>query len=88
MLAAEERAPLPSLFVVSDGRPVLRSDYYQYVAQLLGAPPPSFVAPAEGDSRALRAMSNRRIRNDRLVAQLPGDWAFPSYREGLANALR
>ena len=35
VLAAEERAGLPSLYVVSDGTPVLRSDYYDELRRLL-----------------------------------------------------
>ena len=39
-LAAELRAPLPRLYVVSDGRPVERRVYYEELARLLDAVPP------------------------------------------------
>ena len=35
----------PELFCVSDGTPVARREYYRHLADLLGAPEPTFVAP-------------------------------------------
>ena len=45
VLAAEERAPPPRTYVVSDGTPVERREYFAELARLLGAAPPRFVAP-------------------------------------------
>lgn len=88
VLAAEQHAPLPSLYVVSDGHPVPRADYYRYLAELLGAPDPKFIPPDPEDPASRRAAADKRIRNDRLRAELPVTWQFPSYRAGLADALR
>ena len=83
-LLAEERAETPSLYVVSDGQAVVRSEYYKWLAQLLKAPPPKFV-PAPPDSPAAqRAGSDKRINPARLMRDLHPELLYPSYREGLA----
>jgi nucleoside-diphosphate-sugar epimerase len=84
VLAAESRAPLPSLLVASDGNPVLRREYYAELARLLGAPPPQFAGPATDSPAVARASASKRVRNTRLVQQLAMKFAYPSYREGLA----
>ena len=84
VLLAEEKAPLPRTYVVADGQPVLRSEYYAELAHLLGAPPPRFVTPDPNSAAALRAAGDKRIRNRRLMSELSPALQFPSYREGLA----
>lgn len=84
VLLAESKAPLPRTYVVSDGQPVVRSEYYRELARLLGAPPPQFVAPHPDSPAARRAASNKRASNRRLVAELEPELRYPSYREGLA----
>ncbi len=81
--AASDLAP-PKLYVVSDGKPVVRRDYYTALARLLDGPPPRFVVPEENSPNAARAGSDKRIRPARLFAELPLALAYPSYREGLA----
>jgi nucleoside-diphosphate-sugar epimerase len=84
VLAAEERADPPRLYLASDGHPIERHTYYEELARLLAGPAPEF-APAPGDSpAAMRAASNKRINNKRMVAELGVKLAYPSYREGLA----
>jgi nucleoside-diphosphate-sugar epimerase len=85
VLLAEQRAPLPNLYVVSDGHPVVRGDYYRELARLLGAPPPQFTSPAIGTPAAARAGSDKQINPAKMVADLQPRLAFPSYREGLAS---
>jgi nucleoside-diphosphate-sugar epimerase len=84
VLLAEAKAPLPSLYVVSDGQPVERADYYRELARLLGAPPPRFIEPPAGSHARERAGSNKRVNPRRLFAELGPTLAYPSYREGLA----
>jgi nucleoside-diphosphate-sugar epimerase len=84
VLLAEAKSPLPRTYVVSDGHPVVRSEYYCALARLLGAPPPRFVTPAHESPSAQRAASNKRASNRRLVAELAPELRYPSYREGLA----
>ena len=58
--------------------------YYEELARLLGAPPPTFVQPPADSPAALRAESNKRVSNRRLIAELGIELEFPTYREGLA----
>jgi nucleoside-diphosphate-sugar epimerase len=84
VLLAEAKAPLPRMYVVSDGQPVIRGDYYRELARLLGAPPPQFVAPPAESPAGQRAASDKRVNPARLFAELRPQLLYPSYREGLA----
>ncbi|MEZ6102700.1 MAG: NAD-dependent epimerase/dehydratase family protein [Pirellulaceae bacterium] len=83
----------PSLLLVSDGHPVQRRDYYDYIARLWGLPAPLLVAPpvVESEGRGIhedvprRARGNKRIRNQLLRDTLPGVLRFPTYRDGLQS---
>jgi nucleoside-diphosphate-sugar epimerase len=78
-----ERAAAPRTYVVSDGHPALRADYFAELARLLGAPPPAFAPPPDG-APPERGSSDRRVNSARLVRELAPVFRFPSYREGLA----
>jgi nucleoside-diphosphate-sugar epimerase len=84
VLAAEERAAPPRKYVVSDGHPVERSEYYTELARLLGAPKPRFIEPPADAPAAIRAASDKRVNPRRMFVELSPDLAYPSYREGLA----
>ena len=81
---ADERSVPPKLYVVSDGQPVVRGDYYRELARLLGAPLPKFVEPPADSPAAQRAASDKRINPRRLFADMQPTLLYPSYREGLA----
>jgi nucleoside-diphosphate-sugar epimerase len=84
---ADARAGLPCLYNVTDGQPVLRKDYFDELTRLAGAPAPRFEKPPPSDPRAERAVSDKRVSNDKLLAELQPAFAFPSYRDGLATIL-
>ena len=84
VLRAEEYAQPPATFVVSDGQPVVRGEYYTELARLLGAPPPRFAAPVDDSPAAQRAASDKRVNPARMFAELRPALQYPSYREGLA----
>lgn len=84
VLAADERASPPRIYAASDGQPVERRAYYEQLARLLGAPPPRFAVPPADSPAAVRAASDKRVRNTRMLAELGVTLAYPSYREGLA----
>jgi nucleoside-diphosphate-sugar epimerase len=77
----------PRIYCVSDGSPVERGEYYSEVARQIGAPPPRFVEPEANSPRALRAESNRRVSNERMLAELRVTLKYPDYRAGLAAIL-
>lgn len=85
-LAAEAETFSP-LYIVSDGHPVDRRDYYREVARLLDAPEPTFEEPEPNSPSAARAKSDRKMSNRRLVEELGFVPKYPSYREGLSQIL-
>jgi nucleoside-diphosphate-sugar epimerase len=84
VLLAEERAAPPRTYVVSDGQPVLRSEYYGELARLLSVPPPQLVAPPANSPAAQRAGSDKRINPRRMFDELRPTLLYPDYRAGLA----
>jgi nucleoside-diphosphate-sugar epimerase len=88
VLLAEERAAAPRVYVVSDGQPVIRGEFYAELARLLGAPPPRFVDPPAGSPAAARAASDKRINPRRMFLELSPQLVYPSYRAGLAAIVR
>lgn len=88
VLAVEKQAPLSSLYLVSDGAPVLRRDYYAELARLLGAPEPRFESVPSDSPAALRATADKRISNAGLRSEIEFTFEYPSYRDGLAAIVR
>ncbi len=84
IVAAESRATPPRTYVIADGQPVRRRDFYQHLAALLGLPAVTFTDPPPGDRSALRGGSDKRVRSARIFEELAVPLAYPSYREGLA----
>ncbi len=84
VVAAASRAQPPRTYVVSDGCPTRRRTFYEHLADLLEAPRPQFVEPPPDAANALRAASDKRASNARMLAELGVVLAYPSYREGLA----
>jgi nucleoside-diphosphate-sugar epimerase len=87
VVLAEQRAKPPKLYVVSDGQPVIRAEYYRELARLLDSPPPRFIEPGADTPAAARASSDKRASPRRLFAELSPILQYPSYREGLAHAV-
>lgn len=83
--AALTRAEFAGTWLVCDGHPATRADYYARLAALLGAPPPRF----DADAPAKRGSGgwNKRCSNRRLMTVLGQPLQFPSYRDGLMAAL-
>jgi nucleoside-diphosphate-sugar epimerase len=75
------------VYCVSDGHPVDRGEYYREVARQIGAAEPTFTPPEAGSPREARADSNRRVRNDRMLAELGVQLIYPDYRSGLRAIL-
>ncbi len=82
-----QQASTPNLYLVSDGHPVRRGDYYRCAAKLLGAPEPTFAAsqnPAAGDRKS---GTSKRISNRKLQQEFAVPWHFPDYAAGLKAIL-
>lgn len=73
-------APAPApLYVVSDGRPILRRDWYGRLAELTGSPSPTW------DSAAPRTRgADKRVDPSRLARDVGLDLAFPDASAAVA----
>ncbi|WP_027284823.1 Rossmann-fold NAD(P)-binding domain-containing protein [Rubritepida flocculans] len=94
VLAAAARPPAPGLRVLHlvDDEPAEPARVVEEACRLLGLPPPPETPFAEAWARMSEMArsfwaENRRVANARTKAALGLDWAFPSYREGLAAIL-
>jgi len=84
VLAAAVGPSPPKTYVVSDGCPVERREYFAELARLLKAPAPHFVPPPAGSPAAGRAASDKRVCSERAFRELGLALRYPSYRQGLA----
>lgn len=78
-----------ALYCVSDGVPVRRREYYEYISKLGNWPQPVFEScslRATGRS-SFRSDGNKRVRNNRIKAELSIRLKYPSYREGMKSLL-
>ena len=78
------------VYNVCDDDPAPPEDVIAHAASLLGLPPPPAQAWDEADlSPMARSFygENKRVRNDRIKAELGVRLAYPGYREGLAALL-
>jgi len=80
--AAENRGTPGRTYLIADGTPVTRRDYYSHLAELLGAPLARFE-----QSPLPRAEPNRRISIGRAQSELGFVPEYPNYREGLAASM-
>ena len=85
VLAAERHVQPPQMYVISDGEPVRRGDFYRYLVQLLGLPEPYSYKPVDKATISERSATDKRIRNNRMRRDLPVQLKYPSYREGLTS---
>jgi nucleoside-diphosphate-sugar epimerase len=79
-LGSEQVDPL---YVVSDDRPVTRSEYYNLAATLLGTRPPQFVPLSTRGAESDRDATNKRVRSARIKSRLGLQLAFPDITTGL-----
>lgn len=83
-LLAPQSGPL---YVVGDGHPVRRRDFYGEMAALLRLPAPVFAAMEATETRIGRDVSHKRVQSDRIVRELGLACLYPDYRAGLRAAL-
>lgn len=77
----------PRTYVVADGEPVWRGDYYRALARLAGCPEPTFAPVDPSAPVSARAASSKRVSPTRMVRELRVVFRFPNYQLGLADCL-
>lgn len=70
------------LYIVTDGNPVTRSEFYGELARRLGTAAPRF-----DPAGARRHRGNRRFRADKMLSELCPDLKHPDFRSGIASIL-
>lgn len=76
--------PPSRLYLVSDGHPAPRRDFYNALAKRNGMPPPKFAPPEAADDERRAGGDNKRISNRRLMREIQPQLNYPSYLAGLA----
>jgi nucleoside-diphosphate-sugar epimerase len=78
LIAAAIRGKIGESYLFSDARPVLRKEYYRFLAERLGLPhySPTWI-PSQDRS------GNRRCLNQKMKEEFHIELKYPSYREGL-----
>ena len=80
-----DQHPDPSdLYLVSDGAPVWRKDYYEEMNRQMGRPPVEWPEPVE---QPTRHSGSKKVSNAKIVDELGFAPRYPTYREGLAELL-
>lgn len=85
VLAAEKSATPPRTYVVSDGHPVARGDYYTELARLWNAPVPVFAEPGGSVAPSRRGGADKRVDPARMRRELAPVFQYPDYRAGLQS---
>ncbi len=82
VLAAERNGKPGETYLVADGEPVRRRDFYTLAAEVVGAPTARF----ENAPQPIRE-ANRRVSNEKARRQLGFAPRHPSYRTGLSACI-
>lgn len=81
--------PPPSrLYVLSDGHPVQRQQFYEDAARIFGTPPPLFAQPDPNSTRAGRGETNKRIDSSRIFRELSLNLRYEDHIAGLTAIAR
>lgn len=88
VLAAEDRARPPCRYVVADGHPVPRREFYREAARLLDMAPPQFREPPRDAATTDRSITSKRLVTTRMRRALRIELLYPTYREGLRAIVR
>ncbi len=79
-------SPAPSpLYVLSDGHPIERRQFYLDAARIFQTPAPVFTELEPGSTRAGRSESNKRIDPSRIIEELKLKFRYPNHLVGLAS---
>jgi nucleoside-diphosphate-sugar epimerase len=82
VVAVEAHAKPPRTYLVADGHPVVRREFYSEVSHIFRTPPLLFEAPTAGVAR--RGNTSKRVSNARLLSEVSVEFKYRTYREGLS----
>jgi nucleoside-diphosphate-sugar epimerase len=83
IIAALRDAKPGEIFNVADNEPVSQLKFYEWLAAELNRPMPPMV-PADAEIWRKRGVTNKRVGNAKLRAELKYEFQFPDFRAGYA----
>ena len=81
------QAALGQTFIVCDGHPVQRRDYYDFVAETLLAKPIPWDAIDGSEAKTRSTGMGKKLSNKKLLSNIPVEFQYPDYRAGVTQAL-
>ena len=81
------QAVLGQTFIVCDGHPVERRDYYDFVAETLRAKPIPWDAIDGSEAKTRSTGLGKQLSNNKLLSSLSVEFQYPDYRAGVTQAL-
>ena len=77
---------LGDMFLVSDGKPPQRKDFYEFIAGETATGPIDWSVSAKPDV-SRRASADKRISNQKLLKALKYEFIYPDYQAGLRHSI-
>ena len=74
-------------FLVSDGQPADRKEFYEFIAQQLRTGPIDWTVKTEPDA-SRRSAADKKVSNRKLVEFTSYEFQFPDYRVGIKDAVQ
>ena len=87
IIAALERGRAGEIYNAVDDTPVSQLDFFQWLAAKLGKPLPP-VVPEDAAAPRKRGLTNKRISNRKLRAELDVTFAHPDFRSGYSAEIQ
>jgi nucleoside-diphosphate-sugar epimerase len=87
IIAALERGRGGEIYNVTDDEPVSQVEFFQWLAAKLGQPLPPTI-PEDAAAPRKRGLTNKRISNRKLKAELRFGFTFPDFRAGYSAELQ
>jgi nucleoside-diphosphate-sugar epimerase len=81
IIAALESSPICTVYNAVDNEPVSQRDLFEWLAAKLNKPMPTS-ALAEAQTNRKRAVTNKRVSNQRLRKELSYQFVYPTFRQG------
>lgn len=81
IIAALERGRPGEIYNAVDDEPVTQRDFFAWLAAKLNRPMPP-AAPEDAEASRKRGVTNKRLSNRKLKAELEYAFRYPTYREG------
>ncbi len=81
-IAALEKGRAGEIYNVVDNEPVVQLELFKGLAAMLGRDMPPF-ADAKGQTERKRALTSKRVSNEKLKAKLGYGLKYPTFREGI-----